>query len=235
MLGQLVQLMHQRRLAHKAVNPGDAGLGMNTPAYDLLTATLLPSFASIPRCAALPVKLGPAHLCCGQALPALPWTTALCVSTSSCDLQCSLLLPSIAGTPELCSGLWYGQGLTQQFLATHCKFACESICTSLPILHRELQYFIYTWMSLHMDGQKLTFGYCNRLRSSSRKLISFPGLAGLTLLAQRQHGSCYGPALSALRRCQRLRRQQVQQRRGPWRRCGWRRSASGATTWGAHL
>ena len=49
MLGQLVQLMHQRRFAHKAVNPGDAGPGMNTSAYDLLTATLLPSFASIPQ------------------------------------------------------------------------------------------------------------------------------------------------------------------------------------------
>ena len=49
MLGQLVQLMHQRRLAHKAVNPGDAGPGMSTSAYDLLTATLLPSFARIPQ------------------------------------------------------------------------------------------------------------------------------------------------------------------------------------------
>ena len=49
MLGQLVQLMHQRRFAHKAVNPGDAGPGTKISAYDGLTALLLPIFASIPQ------------------------------------------------------------------------------------------------------------------------------------------------------------------------------------------
>ena len=49
MLGQLVQLMHQRLLAHKAVNPGDVCLGVSTSAYDLLIDILLPSFASIPQ------------------------------------------------------------------------------------------------------------------------------------------------------------------------------------------